>query len=115
MKLFITGSQTSEFIKETLEGFQDEFCLSEVVTSALSPCTEAASEWCKDNFVPITIYLPEDLTEKAALECNRDAITGSRPNFILIYNENEHMCNMIARLVYHVDSVEFVARKSEID
>lgn len=113
MKLFVTGSQDSEFIKDTLDDLHEDFCITEIIGSALSPCMEVVSDWCDELIVPLTLYLPESVDSKGAFRCNKDCLILGEPHFVLLYNESTTMSRMLLTVAKSVESIQFVAHKAK--
>jgi len=111
MKLFITGEQESEFIKDTLNELEESFGITCVIGSACSPCMNDVSQWCEENEVPINLQLPECFDELGLIECNLAAIKNNNPQFLMIYTDTEAMIEAISELASVTPSVQYIARK----
>lgn len=111
MRLFVCGDQTEEFIENTINDLDDKFEITSICGSASSSCMDYIVPWAEANGVPISLYLPEDISVPGMISLNTNIIRREKPYVVLIYKEDEEVAEHLMKEAYNDSSVQFVVKE----
>ena len=104
MKVFLSGTQKAEFILETLEDLDEHFGISSICGSAYSPCMDFILPWAEADEIPVTLYFPMTTDINDLVCMNIEIINKERPQIVMIYDEEDLICETIITEAVHCDS-----------